>query len=239
MIDVHNIILNKKDTVLKRLYTFQGICYGLMLVIIIIISFVMAKVIYIIVSKPVRKLTAIIMKITNGDFTVEIPVGGADEIGVMNNCMRDFVEKMRDTMGEIQKVTQQLTAEAENSKDASSQLNQQATEQSLSMEQIKDAMDGMTSAVTELATNAAELATEVGDLMQQGESANTTLTTLVEKAQNGQRDMENVQQGMQAMATSMSEMNNVVEVVGQSAQKINSIIEMINSPIVISTWTSE
>lgn len=219
----------KKDTVLKRLYTFQGICYGLMLVIIIIISFVMAKVIYIIVSKPVRKLTAIIMKITNGDFTVEIPVGGADEIGVMNNCMRDFVEKMRDTMGEIQKVTQQLTAEAENSKDASSQLNQQATEQSLSMEQIKDAMDGMTSAVTELATNAAELATEVGDLMQQGESANTTLTTLVEKAQNGQRDMENVQQGMQAMATSMSEMNNVVEVVGQSAQKINSIIEMINS----------
>ena len=219
----------EKDTVLKRLYTFQGICYGLMLLIILIIAFVMAKVIYSIVSKPVRKLTVIITKITNGDFTVEIPVGGADEIGVMNNCMRDFVEKMRSTMGDIQKVTQQLTSEAENSKEASSQLSQQATEQSLSMEQIKDAMDGMTSAVTELATNAAELATEVGDLMQQGESANTTVTTLVEKAQNGQRDMENVQQGMQAMATSMSDMNSVVEVVGQSAQKINSIIEMINS----------
>ena len=29
-----------------------------------------------------------------------IPVGGADEIGVMNNCMRDFVEKMRSTMGD-------------------------------------------------------------------------------------------------------------------------------------------
>lgn len=90
----------EKDTVLKRLYTFQGICYGLMLLIILIIAFVMAKVIYSIVSKPVRKLTVIITKITNGDFTVEIPVGGADEIGVMNNCMRDFVEKMRSTMGD-------------------------------------------------------------------------------------------------------------------------------------------
>ena len=34
---------------------------------------------------------------------------------------------------------------------------------------------------------------------------------------------------MQGMANSMSDMNSVVEVVGQSAQKIDSIIEMINS----------
>lgn len=218
-----------KNTVLRQLYTFQAVCYGLMVLMILIIGVIMARVISKVVTKPVRSLTENIQKITGGDFTVQIPVGGADEIGVMDNCMREFVSQMRDTLEDIQKVTEQLASEAENSKTASGELNQQASEQSLSMGQIKEAMDGMASAVTELATNATELATEVSDLMQQGESADATVTALVDKAQNGQRDMENVQKGMQSMAGSMSDMNSVVEVVGQSAQKIDSIIEMINS----------
>jgi methyl-accepting chemotaxis protein len=36
--------------------------------------------------------------------------------------------------------------------------------------------------------------------MQQGESANATVSSLVDKAQNGQKDMENVQKGMQSIA---------------------------------------
>ena len=218
-----------KDDVLSSLRRFQLISVVLMLVAVFNISVVMYLLVKKMVSKPVGNLTANITKITDGDFTVDIPEGGDDEIGLMNNNMRAFVGHMRGTLGNIQNETSRLAEEAENSKDASGKLNVQATEQSTNMSQIRDAMNGMASAVSELANNATELATEVAVLMEQGNEANRTVTDLVGKAQNGQRDMEVVQRGMEKISQSMGDMNDDVQAVGESAQKINSIIEIINS----------
>ena len=218
-----------KDDVLSSLRRFQLISVVLMLVAVFNISVVMYLLVKKMVSKPVGNLTANITKITDGDFTVDIPEGGDDEIGLMNNNMRAFVGHMRGTLGNIQNETSRLAEEAENSKDASGKLNVQATEQSTNMSQIRDAMNGMASAVSELANNATELATEVADLLEQGNEANRTVTGLVGKAQTGQRDMEVVQRGMEKISQSMGDMNDDVQAVGESAQKINSIIEIINS----------
>ena len=220
--------VNQKD-VLAKLNQFQIICYIIMVVMVAIISIVLFMLLKNIVSKPVGALTENITRITDGDFTVDIPEGGDDEIGLMNNNMRNFVSHMRGTLGNIQNEADRLATEAENSKDASGKLNVQANEQSTNMGQIRDAMNGMASAVAELANNATELATEVADLMEQGHEASETVNTLVGKAQDGQRDMEIVQRGMDKISESMSDMNTDVQAVGESAQKINSIIEIINS----------
>ena len=218
-----------KNEVLSGLRTFEYICIGLMILMIIVISIVLYMLLRKFVAKPVGALTENITRITDGDFTVEIPEGGDDEIGLMNNNMRSFVGHMRGTLGNIKGETERLATEAENSKDASGKLNVQATEQSTNMSQIRDAMNGMASAVGELANNATELATEVADLMDQGHEASETVDNLVGKARDGQRDMEVVQEGMSKISASMSDMNTDVQAVGESAQKINSIIEIINS----------
>ncbi len=220
--------VSKKD-VLAELTKFEYICIGLMIFLVLCITVVLYMLMKRMVSKPVGTLTENITRITDGDFTVDIPEGGDDEIGLMNNNMRDFVTHMRGTLGNIKDETERLASEAENSKDASGKLNVQATEQSTNMGQIRDAMNGMASAVTELANNATELAQEVASLMDQGNEANETVTNLVGKAQNGQRDMEVVQRGMEKISASMTDMNTDVQAVGESAQKINSIIEIINS----------
>jgi methyl-accepting chemotaxis protein len=218
----------EKD-VLAQLHSFEIICIIMMIFMVAIISVVIFLLIRRMVSVPVGALTENISRITDGDFTVEIPNGGDDEIGLMNNNMRTFVSHMRGTLGNIKSETDRLAIEAENSKDASGKLNVQANEQSTNMSQIRDAMNGMASAVSELANNATELATEVADLMEQGNAANETVTDLVGKARNGQKDMEVVQQGMNKISASMNDMNTDVQAVGESAQKINSIIEIINS----------
>ena len=218
-----------KNDVLAGLNRFQIIAYGLMIVMVVVISVVLFMLIKNIVSKPVGNLTENITRITDGDFTVDIPEGGQDEIGLMNNNMREFVNHMRGTLGNIKNETDRLAIEAENSKDASGKLNIQANEQSTNMGQIRDAMNGMASAVQELAENATELANEVADLSEQGTSASETVNNLVIKAKDGQRDMEVVQRGMDKISASMGDMNTDVQAVGESAQKINSIIEIINS----------
>ena len=218
-----------KSDVLADLSRFQIVCIILMLIMLAIISAVLFMLVRNIVSKPVGALTENITRITDGDFTVDIPKGGDDEIGLMNNNMKAFVDHMRGTLGNIKDETDRLAIEAENSKDASGKLNIQANEQSTNMGQIRDAMNGMASAVAELAENATELAGEVADLTEQGNAASQTVNNLVVKAKDGQRDMEVVQRGMEKISNSMSDMNNDVQAVGESAQKINSIIEIINS----------
>ncbi len=220
--------VSEKD-VLADLAKFQTVCIILMILMIIAASVIMYLLIKSMITRPVGNLTRNITRITDGDFTVEIPEGGEDEIGLMNNNMKLFVSHMRESLSNIKSETDRLATEAENSKDASGKLNVQANEQSVNMGQIRDAMNGMASAVSELANNATELATEVADLMEQGHEASGTVQTLVGKAQDGQRDMEVVQKGMDKIARSMTEMNTDVQEVGASAQRINSIIEMINS----------
>ena len=219
----------EKATVLAELNKFQILCYAIMIIMIAIITFTLWKLLDFMVTKPVRKLTNNILRITDGDFTVKIDKGGNDEVGTMNNAMHRFVEEMHGTLGNIHEVTNKLSNEAENSKSASSTLNVQAREQSDSMGQIKNTMDGMASAVSELAENATNLAQEVSDLMERGHQTNDTVQALVSKAQNGQEAMRVVEDGMQDVSSAMNDMNSVVIEVGKSTEKINSIIEMINS----------
>ena len=221
----------KVSEVLASLRNFIIISVIIAAIIVLIMAIIMFRVITRMITKPVSNLTNNITRIASGDFTVDIQKGGenANEIGIMNNNMFDYVNQMRDTLAELKGVTGKLATEANNSKTASSDLNEQADEQSRAMQQIQGAMDDMAHAVTELANQATTLAQEVSNLNDKSTQTKDTMETLVTKAKEGQRDMEAVQTGMTNISSSMEEMNRVVGDVGESANKINSIIEIINS----------
>ena len=220
--------VNKAD-ILTDLRKFELIAFIAAFIIVLILVAVMQRVITHLVAKPVQKLTDSITRIAAGDFTVEIPEGGNNEIGLMNNNMHDYVAKMRNTLTEIKGMTGQLAEEANNSKNVSGDLNRQADDQASAMQQIQRTMDDMAYAVGDLAENATNLAQQVSDLTAQSETTKETMEDLVTTARDGQRDMEAVQAGMTSVAESMREMNEVVNNVDASAKQIDSIVDMINS----------
>ena len=218
-----------KDDVLAELNRLTMITVILVVIMLFASTFIIMSLLKKMVTKPVTELTENINRIADGDFTVNIQARSKDEIGIMNSNMAKYVEKMRTTLGEMQEVTHRLSDEAESSQEASGTLNQQATEQSNSMEQIREAMNGIANSVTELAENATTLAGNVSDLTQKGSQANETMNELVKQAERGQKDMATVQKSMSEISNSMSDMNDVVLRVDESAKQINTIIEMINS----------
>ncbi len=215
--------------VMKEINQFMNICIILAAAVIVAIAFIMIYLIRSIITKPVARLTDSIVRITNNDFTVDIPETGEDEIGVMNHNMKQFIERMRASLGQMRSETNQLSAEALNSRSSSENMNVQARDQSNNMEQIRVAMDGMSGAVTELAINATELATMVTDLTQEGNKADETMKVLVTKADDGQRDLKVVTSSMDSISSAMKDMNDVVRTVEESAKQITEIIDMINS----------
>ena len=220
--------VSEKD-VLKDISRFMMISYIVMIVIILVIGIVMYRLIKVIITRPVRELTKNIQDITTGDFTVQIDRKGNDEIAVMNGCMADFIDSMRTTLGDMQGITGKLSEEAQSSLEISGELNRQAGEQSTSMLQIKDSINGISDSVTELADNATSLAGSMSDLTNKGYSANEIMEKLVQQAENGQKDMEHLQNSMKQVASSMDDMNAVVLEVDEAAQKINTIVAMINA----------
>ncbi|MCR5776934.1 MAG: methyl-accepting chemotaxis protein [Lachnospiraceae bacterium] len=219
----------KVNDVLAPLYKFIIISIIIALVILLGIAIALSQLIGIMITRPVRNLTDNITRIAQGDFTVEIQKdNGTNEIAVMNNNMLDYVDKMRKTLLEIKDVSLNLADEASNSQNASSDLNMQADEQLRAMQQINGAMDDMANAVTDLANQATNLAQKVANLSSNSQQTKDTMSALVTKAKEGQHDMKVVQNGMTGIAKSIDDMNEVVINVGDSAQKINSIVDMIN-----------
>ena len=219
----------KKSDVLKDLNSLTIITIVLVIIMLVISSAVIMYLVKKMITMPVNSLTDTITRISEGDFTVDIQKGGSNEIGVMNNKMHDYVERMRETLGEMKQVTNALSAEASNSMDAAENMSNQAEAQSNSMEQIREAMEGVSHSVMELATDASELAQSVGEMTEQGGATKNIMNDLLVKAKKGQEDMDNVQTNMKTISLSMSEMSHVVAAVDESAKKINSIVEMINS----------
>ena len=219
----------KENDVLKELNRLRTATVILVIIMLIVSTLVIMFLIKKMITTPVNKLTETIVKIADGDFTVQIQKGGNNEIGTMNNRMADYVDRMRDTFGEMKQVTENLSSEADSSKTAAQALNSQAEQQSESMEQIHEAMEGVANSVTELANNATELAGAVGEMTDEGATTKQIMADLLEKAKKGQKDMENVQTNMGTISNSMSEMSKVVASVDEAAHKINSIVEMINS----------
>ena len=219
----------KRDDVLRDLNALSIVTIILVIAMLIgstlIIMFLVKKMI----TAPITALTETIMRIADGDFTVNITKGGNNEIGTMNNRMHDYVERMRGTLGEMKQVTQNLSVEADSSRSAAESMSSQADSQSQSMDQIHVAMEGVAHSVTELATNATELAQSVSEMSEQGATTREIMGDLLEKAKKGQQDMANVQNNMTTISGSMAEMNEVVQSVEEAANKINSIIGMINS----------
>ncbi len=219
----------REASILADLNSFQFVCMLIMIVMTVLIGAIILISINKIVKKPVQELSRNIVKISGGDFTVKLPKGNGDEIGLIRDEMRDYIEIMSNTIDDIQSTAGHLLGEARASSDASKVMSDETKEQSSNMSQIREAMDGMTSAVTELANNATELAGAVSDLTDKGKVTNDIMSNLIDSAVSGKKDMSEVKNNMTGIVESMTDMNDVVIEVGDSAQKITGIISMINS----------
>lgn len=177
--------------------------------------------------KPVKKLTEIITRISDGDFTLNITPKGNDEITTMSEALQHYIETMRGIITDIRQVSGQLDEKAEISKNTSETLSSTADTQSQSMKEMQSAIDQLANAVEEIAENATTLAQVVNTTNTQGEEASQDMRTTVEVAEIGYKDMQQVQNTMEEIVGSMQTLSTVVANVGESTTEINKILGLI------------
>lgn len=182
-----------------------------------------------IISRPIRRLSDGIVRVSEGDFTTTLSIDRADEIGLISSEITSYVDQMRGTLKTIRDRVDKLKNNSTTSMESATFMASRAEEQSTSMEQIHKAVDEIAKAVTVLADSAQGLAHSMDELTNMGHGTNEIMVKLVDQANLGQKDMLQVEEEMNHITDSMNSMNEVVGIVRTSADKINEMVSMIDS----------
>ncbi len=196
--------------------------------VVLIIAFVVLSITVGRTMKPIKSLTNVLTTITDGDFTVDIPVKGNDEIAVMSRSLQDFVTIMREVIADIRDVSNQLTSSSGATKDLAEALYTGSQTQAESMADVKVTIDQVANGVQELAEHAGTLSTVVTETNQQGSHARENMQLTVDVASQGRNDMETVNSAMSSIVNAMNELEAIVAKVGESTEQINSMVSMIS-----------
>ncbi len=222
------IIFAKRADVLHDINEMVRIVAVVAVVALILIAFILVWLLKRYIRKPVESLTKNIGEIAQGDFSIDISSDGNDEIAYMNRSMDGFIGGMRGTIKGLKDVAAKLISDSKTTQDAAESLEKAANEQSVSMDQIRDNIQNMADAVTDVAENATTLAQTVSDLVTSENQVEDVMKALVKKANDGQTDMSAVANSMDSIVVSMNEMDDAVKAVDQAADEITKIVDLID-----------
>lgn len=180
------------------------------------------------IIRPIKELTGVLTNITDGDFSVQIIPTGCDEITVMSEALKDFLDIMRQIISDIRNISDQLSLSGETTRQVSATLSVASQTQAEAMGDMKIILDHLAEGVQTLSQNASTLAKVVSATNANGEQAISNMKQAVTVAFQGKSDMEVVSCDMNSMVSSMKDLEQLVSKVGDSTNQINSMVDMIS-----------
>lgn len=178
--------------------------------------------------RPMKKLTDTLTTITDGDFTTAVAVKGNDEIALMGRSLNHFVEIMRGIIIDIRDVSEKLGNSSTTTEQISGALNQAAGSQADSMNDVKITLNQLAAGVQDLAAHATTLSGVVDETNQKSGRAKENMQQTVTVASQGRADMEEVNKAMASIVAAMEQLEAIVDKVGVSTEKINTMVGIIS-----------
>ncbi len=187
------------------------------------------------VVKPVTKVTTVIGKIAEGDFTQELSVKGSDEIANMSNNMQLFISQMRNTIAEIKSTADWLNNQAAGNEQLSESLKNSSDSQAQTVGVLSRMVQQLTAAAQEVSAQMEELAQLIHQTREDGESAGRLMNESVIMSQNGKGNMEHISEGMGNIHSSILTLSGQIAKVGERTAEI---VDMVNIIMDIATETN-
>lgn len=182
------------------------------------------------IVKPISKITRVIDRIAEGDFSENIEVKGNDEIAVMSNNMQSFITQMRDTISELCSIAGWLEKQSVDNGEISDSLKESAQNQNSEMQLLDSMVEQLKQSAKEASARMESLAVLTRSADVEGETAERLMQESVNMSQNGKKDMEQINNGMVNINTSIiilsEQFHNVSNIVTQIVDMVNLIVDI-------------
>ena len=181
------------------------------------------------VIAPLTPMSHYIKDMSDGDFTIDVVTTSNDEIGVMSDQLRDFVENMRNMISSIFKESEKLKEESIRSDEVSVTMSDASNSQADAMRKLNTTVDQLAAAANGIAENATILANIVSDTRNNSDKADQSMQETVRISQKGKNDMEQLRIAMEDIYNSNEKLVSSIGKVGEASDQIVNIVELIGN----------
>ena len=191
--------------------------YAITLALVVFASFVLSWLFAKSISLRLNRAMNVADKLAEGDLTVDVKVGGKDEIAQLMNSMRHMVDNLRD---QWRKTISGIAAISTEMNDASSQLTKASKEIAQDSASISDEMHVIAEASNEMSAASGNIAHSCSEAARFSTDTNTV-------AKEGTSAIENTVSGTGQLEARIKETASVVGVLGTRSDEIGDIIKTI------------
>ena len=216
----------KEKTVLSDLRQMEMVMAAIAVVAAVVLIVVILRMMNRVV-KPVKKMTDVIEKIAEGDFSQNIETKGNDEIAKMSSDMQLFIVNMRETISEIHDIAGWLERQSLENGEISESLKNSSKKQEEEMERLEEMVEQLSKAAEEASAQMDSLAELIQQADSEGQTAEVLMQESVVMSKNGKKDMEQISTGMGNIYSSISVLSEQISKVGESISQIGNMVNMI------------
>lgn len=159
------------------------------------------------ITGPIKKVTEILEKMSNGNLKERSGWETQDEIGQMVRSMDQFAEKISLILGQVQVTANEVASGSQQIADSSQTLSQGAASQASAIEQISASMNELESQTQQNADNAVQ--------------ANHLSATAKQNADEGNIHMREMMEAMTEIAESSQQISKIIKVIDEIAFQTN------------------
>jgi len=147
-----------------------------------LLAVLVATLITLSVTRPLRRAVQAADSLAAGDLTVEIKVSSRDEAGRLLAAMKNMVEKLTQVVGEVNGGAQSLASASEEVSATAQSLSQAASEQAAGVEETSASLEQMTASISQNTENArvtdGMAAQAAREAAEGGEAVKATVTAM-------------------------------------------------------------
>ncbi|MDO5516750.1 MAG: methyl-accepting chemotaxis protein [Clostridium sp.] len=215
-----------KNSILKSMFTLRNYMVLIAATALIILVLITRRSVGYII-KPINDISKKIVKMSEGDFSIEIKAEGNDEISIMSESLSKFIISMRNMLNGIKDISSEQKNQSQESKNISQSLFDSSKQQSESMNNLNYVVGEMAESTNEIANTATELAGIVCDTNENGIMVKEKMRETVSMSEIGKKDMEHVESAIKIIEDSINQLEGLIGQVGESSKEINKIVSII------------
>jgi methyl-accepting chemotaxis protein len=196
----------------------------------IILAVICGYVLYVSITKPLRKAIAMLKDIAQGegDLTRRLEVASQDELGEMANWFNLFVEKIQNSIREVQGNTAtlagastELAATAAQLASGAEETTNQSAQVAAAAEQMSTNMGGMSASTEEMSTNIKTMASAIEELT-------SSISEVAKSAERAAGVAGNAAMLVSESSSQVGQLGNAADEIGKVIEVIQDIAEQTN-----------
>jgi len=190
--------------------------------IVLIIMFSVAFLIFRSIQRPLNNLQNTIIKIADSaNLTLRVEVQGSDEFAKTADGFNVMLERIHTLVLEVSNATLALASAAEEMQTISTQVATTATEQELQNTMIATAITEMSSAIQEVASSALKTSTRATDADKQAVSGQAKVKLNIKSINDLSKAVDGTTEVIQKLHEQANEINQVVQLIQGVAEQTN------------------